>query len=438
MKGLPVDSENRRPIAWQSGARAISRATALAQMRSLSQQIQAGQQYLNLCEDRYLFTVAFVAVCMAGGTNLLPQSNTEEALARIRDAYPGCAAISDTDVRERARSDSEGPPGFEGIDAGHLAAIAFTSGSTGLPRPNVKRWGDLRLGAALAQQRFFAGLPTLSIVATVPIQHMYGLETTLLTTLFGGHAAWSGRPFTPRDVREALEAVPAPRVLVSTPLHLRAFLRADIALPPVHSIISATAPMGPELAAHAEAKWQTQVFEIYGCTEAGSLASRRTTHDERWELYDGMQLSPTANGRMRLTGLQMPEPVVLDDDLELAGVKHFLLRGRSQDMIKVGGKRISAGEMTRHLQSIDGVEDAAVWVPDATAIDARPVAFVVTATRDSAAIGRELRLRVDPVFVPRPIICLSSLPRNAVGKLPKAQMEALLRAYLTRGAAANG
>ena len=63
------------------------------------------------------------------------------------------------------------------------------------------------------------------IVATVPPQHMYGLELSILLPLLGPFAVHGGRPFFPADVAAALAEVPAPRMLVTTPIHLQALLR---------------------------------------------------------------------------------------------------------------------------------------------------------------------------------------------------------------------
>ena len=73
----------------------------------------------------------------------------------------------------------------------------------------------------------------------------------------------------------ALAAVPQPRLLVSTPFHLSALLAAEIPLPEVDLLLSATAPLSGELAAKAEARTGAPLHEIYGSTETGQIAVRR-------------------------------------------------------------------------------------------------------------------------------------------------------------------
>ena len=56
----------------------------------------------------------------------------------------------------------------------------------------------------------------------------------------------------------------------------------------------------------------------------------------------------------------------LQDVLELRSATEFFLRGSAVDMIKVAGKRASLQELTRHILAVPGVEDAVVFLPDAT------------------------------------------------------------------------
>jgi acyl-coenzyme A synthetase/AMP-(fatty) acid ligase len=72
---------------------------------------------------------------------------------------------------------------------------------------------------------------------------------------------------------------------------------------------------------------------------------------------------------------------------------------------------------------LPGVEDAVVFLPDT---DARPAAAVVAPGLTAAAILRELRTRLDGVFVPRPLIIVDQLPRNSVGKLRREELLGLL------------
>src|SRR3546814_8081818 len=79
--------------------------------------------------------------------------------------------------------------------------------------------------------------------------HMYGMEMSVLLPLLGNVAVHVARPFFPQDVADALAEAKAPRLLVTTPVHLRALVEAGVSLPPMAGIVTATAPLPQPLAA---------------------------------------------------------------------------------------------------------------------------------------------------------------------------------------------
>ena len=414
----------------------MSRQQFLGDVVALAARLPDATHALNLCEDRYHFMTAFAAVCLRGQTNLLPPSQAPGVIAQIAGAYPGCYALGDAappalplpwiGVAHDATV-AAAPQAVPTLAQDHVAALAFTSGSTGAPQAHAKTWGTLVRTAQLTAQRFLGdGHPAANIVATVPSQHMYGLETTVMMVLAGGCAAHAGRTFFPAELRDALAQVPAPRVLITTPVHLRACLAAAMPFPALQLIVSATAPLAPELAASAEAALGAPVHEIYGCTEAGSMATRRTVSTPIWQFFPGMHLT-RQDGAQVVHGEHLPAPVTLPDLVDDLGDGRFRLRGRSTDLLKVAGKRASLSELTAHLLRIPGVVDAVVFVPEAAAGgEARPAALVVAPDLAEAHILAALGAMIDPVFLPRPLIRLPRLPRNTVGKLPYAALQAEL------------
>ena len=141
--------------------------------------------------------------------------------------------------------------------ASQNAIVLFTSGSTGLPQPHMKTWGTLVCSAMAAGKRLIVpGLEGATLLGTVPHQHSYGIESTVLLGLQYGLPLWSERPLLPGDVYDALNVASQTRILVTTPIHLRALLTAYETLPNVDLILSATAPLSPQLAMEGEAKFK--------------------------------------------------------------------------------------------------------------------------------------------------------------------------------------
>jgi len=424
---LLAHAETGRIVAWSRG-RAIGAAEFLADVYAAAAVLPPGDA-VNLCDDRYAFLVALCAVACRGHASLLPPSRTRDAIAETLAAYPGSHALTDADLPRPGgngrRSDVPRIPGDQ------VVVVGFTSGSTGKPKPNAKRWASFAASTArnLAALEAVVGAEAAHahVVATVPPQHMYGIEMSVLLPLLGRYPVHASRPLFPADVAAALAAVPAPRVLVTTPVHLAALLREDAVLPPLAAITSATAPLSRDLAARAEQRYGAPVLELFGSTETCVIAQRRCAAGEEWRLQPDVELRPQPDGAL-VDAPYFDQPVALADLVELLPERRFRLCGRHADMIEIAGKRASLADLTRRVAALDGVEDAAVFQLDqADAAGVRRIAALVVApTRDEAALLRELRAAVDPAFLPRRLRKVAALPRNETGKLPRAALLAML------------
>ena len=442
MSGTPLvwADDLDAPLAWRAG-HALSRRQYLADVHALAARLPDAGPMLNLSADRYRFAVGLGAALLRGQNNLLPPNHTADTVARLLALFPATYALTDS-----AQPDARLPTIRHPLNAtwvatmastaappliadGALAAQVLTSGSTGAPLPHAKHWGLLGRnthagGQRLAEQMGRHTLAGVTLVGTVPAQHMYGFESTVLIALLGGAAFDTERPFYPADIAAALARAPRPRMLVTTPFHLKTLLDSGVALPAIDLTLCATAPLSPQLAARAESRLAAPLLEIYGCTEAGQVATRRTTAGAEWRTFDGLCL--TGDGAESVVqGGHVQQPTPLADVLEVIDAQTFRLLGRSNDLINIAGKRSSLSHLNYHLNAIDGVRDGAFWLPpdDGTGAVVRPVAFVVAPGLSPDALHARvvaaLRQRVDAAFLPRRVVAVASLPREpGTGKLP--------------------
>lgn len=387
---------------------------------------------LNLCEDRYYFLLAFCAVLIKGAVNLLPSNRQPTTLIELAQDYPNCYCLFDNEqpcdlpnynLSVFMQYDAlQNEVRLPSIPAQQIAAIAFTSGSTGKPKPNAKAWGTLAATARMLGQTLMP--EPVAIVATVPSQHMYGLETTLMMALQAGAIMHSAKPFFPADVQKVLSEIKTPAILVSAPVHLRAVVQSELTMPPLAGIISATAPLDVEIAQKSEALFNAQLWEIFGCTEAGSMATRRSTVTDAWQLLDGFVLTETDEGIVA-NAPHLSETAPLQDQLEFNAKGEFLLRGRNADMINVAGKRASLANLTLQLLRIDGVNDGVIFLPiQQQHAECRPVALVVSNLPEKQILSA-LAQYVDAAFLPRPMRKVDALPRSETGKLTAAALQTL-------------
>jgi acyl-coenzyme A synthetase/AMP-(fatty) acid ligase len=437
-----------------------SQSDYLRAVWALSEALPQGRHVLNFCRNRYHFLVGLGACLVAQKISLLPSTRTLAVLQQIEQQYPDAFCLHDgqglgelcSDANDRDKPTirlfaypadlEQGPETTQkmpAISSAQVAAYVFTSGSTGAPQAHAKLWGSLVSSAQAEACALDFGTQTWAVVGTVPSQHMYGFESLIMLTLHGGATLWERHPFYPADIASALESVAQPRMLVTSPTHLRALLAAQIACPPIDKLLCATAPLPLDVVQQAEQTFRAPLYEIYGCTETGQMASRRSAQTLLWRLFPQVQIEQR-EGKSWAHGGHILQPTLLADIIETKDRENFLLMGRSSDLINIAGKRSSLAHVNHALLSISGVVDGCMFVPDAAPHSGqeqvrhpdstRLCAIVVAPQMSAAEILLALRKRLDPAFLPRPIILVQSLPRNPTGKLPRDALLEILHQHL--------
>ena len=443
MRTLPLVTHTSldETVAWRKGT-AISVEKFLTDVAYLAALLPHGKHVLNICRDRYHFMVGLAAAIISNKVSLLPPTHTPEMVQQLQAFSADVFCLHDNDDCDIALPQLRYPvvmPEHHSvnmtipqIDAQQLVAIVFTSGSTGAPNPYSKSWGSLVQNVqAQASRLGLSANINYSIIGTIPPQHMYGFESTVLLPLQSGNALSSAQPFYPADICSTLEATPSPRILVSTPLHLRLLLEAKLKLPELALVLSATAPLSTSLAHKVEASCKAPLLEIYGSTETGQIATRRTAQAMEWQLLPEVRL--TQHGEhIWAEGGHVETSVPLNDIIETVDLEHFLLHGRTQDLINIAGKRSSLANLNHHLNAVEGVIDGAFFMPDEVSHDhvTRLSACVVAPSLTASTLLTALRVRIDPVFLPRPLLFVESLPRNSTGKLPRDALQKLIAGYI--------
>ena len=423
------------PVLWPVDGRQcdpLDAARLCGVARQLALELPASRYAINCCEDPARFMLASAAALIGGRTLVLPHTRAAFVEEMLVAHYPDACALTDTnpftnavhvpDPFEDCEEETWPPPE---VPVDHETAILFTSGSTGAPSAHGKRWSSLVRGAETFRGAFGPIPRSAVILGTVAAQHMFGLETTLLVPWQCGIPLARTRPLYPLDLAVAARALTkAGRDvwLLTTPLHLRAFHAALEEPPVLERIIVSTMPLHPALARDVERDWNVPVEEIFGCTEGGMLASRRPSSDERFVPAPGLHFDIQPDGATTVSGGQLDLPLLLADSLACSGdgQKSFTLVGRSGDVVKVAGKRVTFAELNAALLSIHGVADGAFVMLDGES--ERLAAIVVAPGHDEESLRRALGRRVDRAFLPRPLLFARSLPRDTQGKLPLAAL----------------
>ncbi len=427
----PQSQTNDMLFALHEG-RLIRRGNLWSDVGKMAQQLPDRPYLFNLCKNRYLFCLVLLAAASRGQICLLPPSGQMAVIREIYHDYPGSYIASEHTPNlpglewfrvETPRSeDTALEPRF---DWNRIAVIVFTSGSTGKPKPCAHNLETFRISANMAVSNLGFGQQQWLMVSTTSAQHTYGLETSVFWPLFSSLVLYDGHPFFPEDIRRVVGTAPLPVMLATTPTHLRTLTKTSGSWANLIGVLSATEALSEKLARDTDSVLGQSPVEIYGSTETLSFACREILRECLWQPYAGIRLIQPKMGLTYLESPHLQTSVHLQDIFRIEADGRFAVLGRDIDMVKIGGKRASLSELNQRLRNIVGVDDGFCFVHEDGPNDGRLVAVVVSRL-DKRGIWEGLQSYVDNVFLPRKIHFVDSIPRNEVGKLPKAEMEKLL------------
>ena len=475
------------PVVFFQG-RAISLGELLHTVDYLADKIPAHQHLLNLYENRYYFLLGFLLGLKQQSISLFPSTVTPHVLAELKKSYKGLLILSEQSPSQETsqifnlqavlesqdflsynnKTNIKSELNFPEIELSQTVAIIFTSGSTGQPKPYIKQWNDLLIASSHLTQTLFSGIKhtaheksktLFALLATVPAQHMYGLEASIIVALQNGFLMHSDKPFFPQDITHCLEELTLlaksrqqniATSLITTPLHLKACIKTEVLLPGIKQFISATAPLRTELAQSCEQRYDAQVMEIFGCTEVGSMAYRRTIEAEQWTVLDDIHLKAMNEHEIQINTNRSIKQFLFNDVIELLDEHHFILKGRKEDLINIAGKRTSLAYLNHHLQSYTALNDACFYQEsnlshtNISPPENRLVAFIVLNHLESLDDGIDkkqivrkirshLQQSIESIFLPKKIYFVESLPRNPTGKLPQSELKKLMHQMQQKG-----
>ncbi|HEY5658405.1 MAG TPA: AMP-binding protein [Myxococcota bacterium] len=456
---LRVEALGDAPVAFGRGgefdrAHLADRVAALA---AAVEKVGRGR-WLVYSESGYAGAVSLLALLHAGCTAVLAPNGQAETLRQLSATTRGAVLDAGAPCEASVRLDPLDQPPAHALapapEAENLPCVEFhTSGTTGDRRGTRKTLRHLDAEIAVLEASFGAALPPgARIFATMSHQHIYGLLFRVLWPLATGRPFLTDSPLHPQELLPRM-AESSACALASTPAHLRR-LAAGTELRALRgrcrAVFSSGAPLDAETAARVAEQLGDAPYEILGSTETGGVAVRRRSSDgESWRPLrdveierdpDGDRLvvtSPRASegepcGRERRR-FRMGDRVALRDD------GRFLLLGRADRTVKIGGKRLSLPDMEQQLEAHGWIDEAALVALE-RASELRVHAVVVASEEGRAALGasgrrefgaalaRHLAGHFDRVLLPRVWRVVEELPRDAQGKLPAESLRALFEA----------
>ena len=328
-----------------------------------------------------------------------------------------------------------------------LAGLLYTSGTTGRSKGAMLTHANLESNAEtlVSLWRITAGDVLLH---ALPIFHVHGLYVALNTCfLSGAELVW----FPKLDAKAMLAAMPGATLMMGVPTFYTRLLAEpdftqEVALN-MRLFISGSAPLLPETHRAFSERTGHAILERYGMTETGMITSNP---------HDGARVPGTVGFALpgvavRISGGQpgvievkgpnvfkgywrMPEKTAEDftadgffitgDVGTIDGEGRVTIVGRAKDLIISGGFNVYPKEIEEALDALPGVgESAVIGVPHPDFGEG--VVAVVTARgalAPEAEIIATLAQTLARFKVPKRIFTVEELPRNAMGKVQKAEL----------------
>ena len=345
--------------------------------------------------------------------------------------------------------------GFDTVarTAGDLAAICYTSGTTGRSKGAMLSHGNL---ASNAQTLFEAWRWRADdvLIHALPLYHVHGLFVALHLALLGGSTIRFHKGF---DADAVLADLPRATVLMGVPtFYVRLAAHDGLsreAAANMRLFVSGSAPLLESTFADFETKTGQRILERYGMTEAGMICSNpydgnrvpgtvgfalpgiaaRVADDSGREvprgepgvleimgpnLFQGYWRKPDKTAEeMRADGFFITGDIAVMDDKG-----RVTITGRAKDLIIAGGLNIYPKEIELAIDAVAGVsESAVIGVPHGDLGEA----VVAVVVRADTALGEDAVLaaiagQLARFKQPRRIVFAEALPRNAMGKVEKA------------------
>ncbi len=438
--------------------------------RVLLDRAQPGDRVL-VQADKSPEAVALYLACLRAGLVLLPL-NTAYTAAELdyfrKDAHPA-VEIDDAGLRRLCLDSSRVAPleDVAGVDEDSLAAILYTSGTTGRSKGAMLSHGNLRSNAETLHQ-LWGFKPDDVLLHALPIYHVHGLFVALNTALMSGSTIL----FLPRfDVDTVLAQLPRATLMMGVPtFYSRMLEREDFdrqSVSDMRLFISGSAPLNEQTFAAFEARTGHRILERYGMSETGMLSSNpldgerlagsvgyalpgvelRVCNDHGEALPAGEVGVVEVRGPNVFRGYwQMPEKTAAEfreDGFFITGDLGRLdadgrlwLVGREKDLIISGGLNVYPKEVELCLDAVDGVrESAVIGVPHADFGEAVVAVWVAEAdsTASEAQLETALAGQLARFKQPKAYIQRSDLPRNTMGKVQKNRLRDEYRDWFAPG-----
>lgn len=422
---------------------AVDPALSHSQLRDAALGLAAGLQARGVrriavhLEDAADLAVALLGAWRAGASVLLPA----DLQAQTRQRWSADVDLWLTDQPTDIRLDDlrQAPLEATELDLDQCWLSLCTSGSSGEPKRIEKNLRQLSNEVQALEQLWGTDLGPACVIGSVATQHIYGLLFRVLWPLCAGRTFVRRQLAFPEDLQRASRQYPAFAWVASPALLKRMGDNLDWpALSCVRRVFSSGGALPTEAAQSLHQRLGQWPTEIFGSSETGGIAWRQGAG--LWQPFADVKLSQDSDGALLIASPYLPAGHVehTADAARIAGDGRFELLGRLDRIVKLEEKRISLPMLEQALMAHDWVSEARLGVVQENRASLGALLVLsesgLHALRNlgrravTEALRRHLSEHCETLALPRRWRWLRQLPLNAQGKLPQAEVEALLMA----------
>ena len=432
--------DDKSQISWQEFHHDVAKLCGLLS--------DSPAQRTAICtQDSYLFTVAFMACALSSKQIVLPGNYQPEALYELSSEYDlllvdeSIQVVNNTNVLLLSNQlfDTQTNDTInESIDLGAVKLVLFTSGSSGTPKAIHKTLQQLDIEIAELSKNWQSMLTGSRVHSTVSHQHIYGLLFRILWPLC------SSVPFSRFNLEypeQIISHADSQMVLVSSPALLKRLSEEQSAKPLV-GVFSSGGPLPLEAAQQARTLFGELPIEVFGSTETGGIAYRQQVNAQTpWQLFSCIKAELNQENCIKLLSpyIDRDNWYQTADKCEMVSNNQFILKGRTDRIIKIEEKRISLVEVEKRLEQLSWINECAVipFEEPNRLILASVIVLSDEGKQMLNSVGKgkfwlllrnELRKWLEPIAVPRRFRVVEEIPLNSQGKRLTPQIEQIINA----------
>lgn len=305
----------------------------------------------------------------------------------------------------------------------------FTSGSTGEPKAITrllsrmlcevatleKTWGDAIDGDAL-----FTG--------TVTYQHIYGFLFKLLWPLATQRKLASQGIKFEESLSQTCQSQDA-LVFISSPAFLKRIHQTVATEDTAMLVFSSGGLLSDDDQCHAEKLLGHEITQVYGSTETGGIAHRK--YKAHWQPFDGVVCESNQNNELVVKSMHghIDDWINTHDEVTWQG-EQFILKGRTDRIVKIEEKRVSLDQVERMICAIPGVQTCRVFVMITSRQALAAVICLKNPLPESShkamklEIKNALKTQVETLAIPKYIRFVNQMPINEQGKITTHALKA--------------